>query len=715
MKTARLLLIATFLLTNCSSPTPPLPLDSTAHPSPTLPPASLPTDPAPSPAPIYEPTLTGPTGAFASAQIEFVANIETAGVYIRGENLPENASILYRSSTDAEWRMGHPMIQLDDGRLVGSLFGLRESTNYFVKVTHGESEISGIIHTQPETLMFTPKTVIYVDDDAQPGGDGSAAAPFQTIQEGINHAAAGTQVLVADGVYHEEITFQTSGTEGQWIQVKAAGTGAMVDGSKILEGEWNLIKDAYQVWSIRMKERIGYLARDGNHFYQYADMKALLRSRGEAQTTVTEGWFYDAKGDWLYVRNADDPSNHIWRAAVLDQAFDINGRDWIWIEGFDIGYFGRASGGCGICAHNASHLVVRNNRIHHMQKGVYINWEGSPEQGNDTRIEFNEIFDPGVDQIEWKAAKGTYAEGTGIILRGHVGAIVRGNHIHNFFNGIYTGTTAGIDNPEIARDADIYDNTLDHISDDGLEPEGACVNHRFRGNRVDTMLVGFSNAPITQGPTWVLRNLFTNFTSTSIKWARNPDGAVYIYHNTFFTNAPELNAMSMITIAHNVVMRNNIFQGNGFAFEESLYASTAMDWDYDNWFTTRDASLPRFRWEAVDYLNMALLCAATGLECHGHESLPGFVNPLGGDFTLLPSSPNIDRGVVIPGINDFYTGSAPDIGAFESAKSSAKSVKDAGKTGKMGGGILVGGGQGETRQSGKRLRRPRERHRFRAI
>lgn len=663
------LTLLTVLLTSCGFPRPSLP---TATGSPTAFAAnlstSLPTDPPTAPAPIYEPTLMGPTGAFASARIELVANIETAGVYVSGENLPENASLLYRSSTDADWRVGHPMIQIEDGRLVGSLFGLIESTKYFVKVTSGESEISGALTTQPEALTFTPQRIIYVNASAPAGGDGSEAAPFQTIQEGIDRATAGTQVLVADGIYHEEVTFPSSGAEGAWIQVKAAGNGAMLDGSRRLDGDWNVIKNATQVWSFKVgvNDKIGYLARDGKHFYQYEDKNALLRSRGHEKTVVTEGWFHDVKGEWLYVRSVDDPANHNWQAAMLDRAFEINGRDWIWIEGFDIGYYGRNSGGCGVCALNASHLVIRNNRIHNLQKGIYVNWEGGDHaRGNDTRIESNEISDPGVDELQWDSAKGTYAEGTGIILRGHVGAIVRENYIHNFFNGIYTGTTAGIENPEIARDADIYDNTLDHISDDGLEPEGACVNHRFRSNRVDTMLVGFSNGPITQGPTWAIRNLFTNFTSTSIKWARNPNGAVYFYHNTFYTNAPKLNAMSMITIGHNAVMRNNIFQGNGFAFEESLYDSSGMDWDYDNWFTTRDAALPHFRWETVDYLSIVLLCAATGLECHGHESAPGFVNPLTGDFTLLPSSPNIDRGAVIPGINDSYAGSASDIGAFE--------------------------------------------------
>jgi hypothetical protein len=222
-----------------------------------------------------------------------------------------------------------------------------------------------------------------------------------------------------------------------------------------------------------------------------------------------------------------------------------------------------------------------------------------------------------------------------------------------------------MDNPNVALDADIYKNTIHDISDDGLEPEGACVNHRFRDNHIDTMLVGVSIAPVTQGPTWVIRNLVTNFTSTSIKWARNPYGVVFFYHNTFWTDVPGLNAMSMITIAHNAIMHNNIFQGNGYAFEESLTGSTGMDWDFDNWFTTHDSTSPHFKWENINYQTLTLLCKSVGLECNGHEYPPGFVNPMEGNFTLLAISPNIDQGVVIPGINDDFTGSGPDIGAYE--------------------------------------------------
>ena len=310
--------------------------------------------------------------------------------------------------------------------------------------------------------------------------------------------------------------------------------------------------------------------------------------------------------------------------------------------------------------------MIRKNKIHNLQLGVYVNWTGNGDQGNDTRIEYNEIYDPPVNEWPWRAVKATSMEGTAIVVRGHIGAIVRGNELHNFFNGIYTGSSAALENSGIAFDTDIYNNHIHHIGDDALEPEGACINNRFRNNTVDTTLVGISLAPVTQGPTWVLRSSFTNFTGTSIKWDLHSDGIVLIYHNTSWTNVKDLNAMSMIHPVYNSVMRNNIFQGNGYAFEEPFTGSRGHDWNNDNWYTTRGAAGPHFKWEKKNYNTIAALCTGTGLECSGYEDLPGFVNPDGGDFTLLPSSPNVDRGVVIPGINDDFEGNAPDVGAYES-------------------------------------------------
>jgi hypothetical protein len=619
--------------------------------------------------PVTSPALAAKSGQGTSTftKIDLVANIETIGVIVSGSGLPKTAVLLYQKSGETGWHhTGHPLVLSNNTRLAGSLFDLEPATTYNIKVLDGITEISGAVTTQPEELQFTPTTILHVDDDAAAGGDGSRATPYKTIQEAVNHAGPGTQVLVADGVYHEAVSFPASGADGKWIQVKAEGSGAILDGSQTLSGNiWNVYKKG-KVWYTG-SPYAKYLARDGQRYYLYDNMKGITDGIGHNKVPMNEGWYMRANSSRLYVRSLDDPSKHTWQVPRFNHAFDIASRDWIWIEGFEMRYYGVIDG-CGVCAKNASHLVVRDNKIHNMQLGVYTNWNGTEQQGNDTRIENNEMYDPTVSAWPWSAVKGTTMEGTAIVVRGHIGAIVRNNDLHNFFNGIYTGSSASsaIENYAVALDADIYDNRIHQIGDDALEPEGACVNHRFRDNLIDSTLVGVSLAPVTQGPVWVLRSQITNYTGTSFKWDLYSDGVVLIYHNTSWTNAGSLNAMSMIRPVHNVTMRNNIFQGNGFAFEEPFTGSTGHSWDYDNWYTTR-ISGPHFKWENAPYNTIPELCFATNLECNGHEAAPGFVNPTGGDFTLQETSPNVDSGILIPGIDDDFDGNAPDLGAFESA------------------------------------------------
>ncbi len=603
---------------------------------------------------------------FVFTQLNLFPNIETAGVVVSGVNLPKTAQMMYRQSGESAWHTGHPLVRIDDGRLVGSLFGLSALTSYDLRVLDGATEIDGSTTTQTNELQFVPSIILHVNSNAAAGGDGSAAAPFQTIQEGVNHASPGTQVLVADGVYHETVSFPSSGSAGNWIQVKSEGNGAILDGSSALTGNtWKPDETKAHIWFTKIEAPITYLARDQKRFYMYDDRTGFMQASGHNGVSMNEGWYFEPSTLTLYVRSLDDPSTHIWQVPTISHAFDADGRDWLWIEGFEMRFYGAGTSGCGVCTNNASHIVIRRNKIHNIQLGIFINWTGGEDRGNDARIEYNEIYDPPVNEWPWAAVKGTSMEGTAIVVRGHIGAIVRGNELHNFFNGIYTGSSAGLENSGIAFDADIYNNHIHNISDDGLEPEGACINQRFRNNTVDSMLVGISLAPITQGPVWVLRSTYSNYTGRGIKWDRNSDGIVLIYHNTFWTNANNANGMDMISPVRNALMRNNIFQVPGYAVEETPIGSSGHDWSYDDWYTPRAA--PHFKWENVLYNNIAGLCAATGLECHGYEDSPGLANPSSGDFTLLSTSPNLNRGVVIPGINDNFSGNAPDVGAFEFA------------------------------------------------
>ncbi len=51
--------------------------------------------------------------------------------------------------------------------------------------------------------------VIYVDDDASGGGDGSLEAPFQAIQDAVNDSEAGDTLRVFEGRYRESVLIET--------------------------------------------------------------------------------------------------------------------------------------------------------------------------------------------------------------------------------------------------------------------------------------------------------------------------------------------------------------------------------------------------------------------------------------------------------------------------------------------------------------------------
>lgn len=600
-----------------------------------------------------------PEQAFGS--ISFVPNIETAGIVVSGAGLPATAQLFYRRVGDVTWLPGHNLLRIKDGRLIGSLFNLTASTSYEVRVSDGATDVTGSFTTQADELFFSPTTIIYVNASAQAGGDGSASAPFRTIQEGVNRATPGSQVLVADGVYSESVMFPASGTAGNWIQVRAQGGGAVLDGStSVLATDWIPVEGKANVWYTKISPGIKYLARDGLRFYQYDFLSDLYDQRGHNNVPMSEGWFYEPLNGRLYVRINREPHKYVWQVPKFNSAFMVDGKDWIWIEGFEMRYYGTEFG-CGVCSKNSSHVVIRKNKIHHIQNPVFVEWTGGEDRGNDTRIEYNEMYDTltGGDWA-WGAIKSTAMESMAIVLRGHTGAIVRGNTIHHYFNGIYTSSSAALDNPGVAFDADIYNNYVYHIGDDAFEPEGTAVNHRFRNNKVDSTLVGISLAPVTMGPVWILRNTFTNFTARSVKWDRASDGWVLMYHNTSFTTYANTHSVELISAVKNSILRNNIFHANGYSVEARNPGSTGHDWNYNDWFTLDPNT--RFMWEGVSYATLNQFCRSTGLDCNSSEDSPG----LSTDMTLLPNSPNIDRGVLIPGIDDQFMGSAPDLGAYES-------------------------------------------------
>ena len=67
------------------------------------------------------------------------------------------------------------------------------------------------------------------------------------------------------------------------------------------------------------------------------------------------------------------------------------------------------------------------------------------------------------------------------------------------------------------------------------------------------------------------------------------------------------------------------------------------------------------------YSSLAAVRLGTGLEGAGRSGDRLFVSLVSGDYRLQATSPAIDGGLWLPGINDRYSAAAPDIGALEVA------------------------------------------------
>jgi hypothetical protein len=111
-----------------------------------------------------------------------------------------------------------------------------------------------------------------------------------------------------------------------------------------------------------------------------------------------------------------------------------------------------------------------------------------------------------------------------------------------------------------------------------------------------------------------------------------------------------------------IYARNNIWAGTDYAVD-NYNTSQPIDLDYDDLW--RDGGGNLIRWNNTNYATLPAFTAATGQEAHGLNAASGFADRANGNYTLVPTSGLIDKGVILPGIDDDYVGTAPDIGAFE--------------------------------------------------
>jgi hypothetical protein len=276
------------------------------------------------------------------------------------------------------------------------------------------------------------------------------------------------------------------------------------------------------------------------------------------------------------------------------------------------------------------------------------------------------------------------------------GHVIANNAVAYFHDGIDISTYGPPESdPEHqASSIDIYNNDIHLTNDDFIESDGGYHNVRVYQNRgVNAAHNGYSAQPVFGGPVYFFRNVGYQIPAGgAFKFNAKPAG-VLVYHNTMIA---EQTATDPYSNAH---FRNNLILGKDTPNRSVMtWANATADFssDYNGYRPNRGTSAgPQYRWLAPEagktayepkeadwrsFSSLTEFSKATGQEAHGIEldfdvfekmSPPDpaqryrVYHAMDLNFRLNPGGKAVDAGVVLPTINDDFTGRAPDLGALE--------------------------------------------------
>jgi len=612
-------------------------------------------------------------------------NFHTAGVVVTisgDDNRNATAALEIRPPGSGSYQPVHPAVRADATHFASSLFDLEPDTTYDLRLTLSDPDgVSGVsvvdFTTETRTDTFPEPTLrtLHVSptgDDSNPGTD--PQDPLKTIQRAADLSQPGDLILIRPGVYRESVTVPSPGAASQPIVFRGSAPGAVLDGAD--EAIFNGVTWASEgsgIYSRVPEFDTGHVVTDQGRLYRYESYPEL----GSLGAGAPGGFYFD--GVTLYVKNADgsSPAARQMHVARLENGFYLNGLEHVRLENLEIRHFGSGDYGKGVYLRYSSNCAILQSRIHEIgSAGVWI------KGGERNTIEDNEFWDTSIFDWPWPFTKGSSAENNAVALTDNPGRgnVIRGNTIRGTFNGIGPCGDSP-PNSGFSTETDVYDNIFTEHTDDAVEPEGYCANVRIWRNHIEDVHMAFAVAPAAPGPTWIVRNVAYNFGNTRTSQSdgytasalkinsgySTPIGPLLLYHNSFVSEIPGTDALALLNPGEStsLVARNNVFAGTQYAIYKVNPITLDLDWDA--LYTTDPV---RFvKWEGTNHADLAALQSAEGQEMNGLSAPPLLTDPSNGDFTPQFDSPLIDRGTIIPGINDGFEGSAPDMGAVESSPS----------------------------------------------
>ena len=417
----------------------------------------------------------------------------------------------------------------------------------------------------------------------------------------------------------------------------------------------------------------------------------------------------------LFVHLADgsDPGDHTVSISLQNACLSIANQSYIRFQNLKFQNYGVAPARRTIELNSCNEIVFDHCNFEHNDINIKV-------QGNTSHLTVQHCYFK--DDTGWNTfiGKATYEPQTPFLCYGQTpdpfpyndrvaetGAIFfdfdfngRGTMIRgNTFTGFMDGTKASAA-PNTATDltytqeCDVFDNLIDG-GDDGIELEGVAGNLRFFRNTLRDCGAAISLAPVRYGPVFLLRNTISDFHESLFTYTGSATlgfgpgtpmkfqsgfgqkiGKVYAFHNTVCVKgsgrAYGLEVFSAGADMAGFVAKNNIFfaeKNVALALRNDIEIPN-VDLDYNNYRCADTLVQVQLNSGTQYFSNLPDFSAAFGLEVHGLNVDPTFVDTSANNYHLKVGSPCIDAGLLIPGINDqWFLGNAPDLGAFETSVS----------------------------------------------
>ncbi|ASK31020.1 hypothetical protein CEY12_13290 [Chryseobacterium sp. T16E-39] len=449
----------------------------------------------------------------------------------------------------------------------------------------------------------------YVDKaSGNNANNGSATAPWKTIQKAANSATPNSIVNIKAGTYNENVVINVSGTSGNYITFKnysndnviIDGTGTSGSTLLTVTNKSYLKFKNLTIQNKTVNDAQGILVETtGTNSSTDLTFKNItiknIKWNADKNKPVTEN--DNAQGLIVYGRNGGITNLTIDGCKVFDnylgysEALAVNGN----VDGFTV-----------------------KNCVVHDNTNIGIDILG--HEGTASNASLDEARNGVVTNNECYNNVSKYATSAGIYVDGARNIVVERNR--SYQNGY--GIEVGAEQDGVVQQITVKNNLL------------------YKNNEVGLSIGGFDPDTTGQVINCVIRN------------------------NTFFQNDTANKGVGEITMtkASNCIFENNIFytsSKNVLMSVDPINPQTNNTFNYNCWYTpNNNQNSVMIKWKGATYTSFSAYKTATGQDANSIYANPNLVSPSSTipDLHLNAASPCINKGkpstVISAGELDFY-------------------------------------------------------------